>query len=98
MKYEGTGQKIEKTVKIKVKPPHVNKKTTSEKAKICLNTVFSHYFKIRAKKSRRKTSRVFAPLPASAWPKSLLKFEFKNHENKWTDLEYFPIQFKFFEL
>ena len=43
-------QKIEKTVKIKVKLPHVNKKTTSEKANCCSNTVFSLYFKLRAKK------------------------------------------------
>ena len=43
-------QKIEKTVKIRVKLPHVNKKTTSEKANFCSNTVFSLYFKIRAKK------------------------------------------------
>ena len=43
-------QKIEKTVKIKVKLPHVNKKTTSEKAKFCSNTVISFYFKFRAKK------------------------------------------------
>ena len=43
-------QKIEKTVNIKVKLPHVNKKTTSEKANFCSNTVLSLYFKIRAKK------------------------------------------------
>ena len=43
-------QKIEKTVKIKVKLPHVNKKTTSEKTNFCSNTVFSLYFKIRVKK------------------------------------------------
>ena len=42
-------QHIEKTVKIEVKLPHVNKKTTSEKANFCSNTVFSLYFKIRAK-------------------------------------------------
>ena len=43
-------QKILKTVKTKVKLPHVNKKTTSEKANICSNTVFSLNFKIREKK------------------------------------------------
>ena len=42
-------QKIEKTVKIRVKLPHVNKKTTTEKPNFCSNTVFSLYFKIRAK-------------------------------------------------
>ena len=39
-------KKIKKRLKIKVKLPHV-KKTTSEKANFCLNTVFS---KFRAKK------------------------------------------------
>ena len=81
-------QKIEKTVKIRMKLPHVNKKTITEKPNFCSNTVFSLYFKIRAKKiSRRKTTRFFAPFPVSAWPKSLLQFDFKNHENVWTDLK-----------
>ena len=35
----------------------------------------------------RKQTRFFAPLPVSAWPKSLLQFDFKNHENAWTDLK-----------
>ena len=43
-------KKIEKTVKIKVQLPHENKKTTSEKANFYSKTVFSIYFKIRAKK------------------------------------------------
>ena len=42
--------KLEKTVKIKVKLPHVNKKSTSEKANLCSNTVFSLCFETRAKK------------------------------------------------
>ena len=37
--------------------------------------------------SRRKTTRFFSSLPVSAWPKSLLQFDFKNHENMWTDLK-----------
>ena len=41
-------------------------KTTTEKPKFCSNTVLSLYFKIRAKKSRRKTTRFFAPFPVSA--------------------------------
>ena len=42
-------------------------KVTSEKANFCSNTVFSFYFQNRAKKiSRRKTTRLFAPLPVSA--------------------------------
>ena len=32
-----------------MKLPHVNKKTTSEKADFCSNTAFSLYFKFRAK-------------------------------------------------
>ena len=63
-------------------------KTTSEKANYCSKTVFLLYFKIRAKKiSRRKATRFFAPLSVSAWPKSLLQFDFKNHEMVWTDLK-----------
>ena len=42
-------------------------KTSRLKANFCSNTVFSLYFKIRAKKnSRRKTTRFFAPFPVSA--------------------------------
>ena len=37
--------------------------------------------------SRRKTTRFFAPFPVSAWPKELLQFDFRNHENVWTDLK-----------
>ena len=62
-------------------------KTTREKPNFCSNTVFSHYFKIRAKNSRRKTTRFLAPFPFSAWPKSLLQFDFKNHANEWTDFK-----------
>ena len=80
-------QKILKTVKTKVKLSQVNKKNISEKANFCLNTVFSFYLKIGAKKPRRKTTRFFAPFPVSAWLKSLPQFVFKNHENMWTDLK-----------
>ena len=63
-------------------------KTAIKKPNFCSNTVFSLYFKIRAKKnSRRKTTRFFAPIPVSAWTKSPLQFDFKNHENVWTDLK-----------
>ena len=78
-------QKIEKTVNIKVKLPHVNK-TTSEKANFCSNTIFSLCFKFRAKNIIRKTTRFFAPLPVSALSKSPLQFDFENHENVSTDL------------
>ena len=39
-----------RTVKLKVKLSYVNKKSTSEKANFCSNTVLSLYFIIRAKK------------------------------------------------
>ena len=55
-------------------------KTTSEKANFCL--------KLEQKIARCKTTRFSAPLPVSAWPKSLLQFDFKNYENVWTDLKH----------
>ena len=63
------------------------RRTTTEEPNFCSNTIFALYFKIRTKKSRRKTTRFFAPFPVSAWSKSLLQFDFKNHENVWTDLK-----------
>ena len=61
-------QKIEKTEKIKVKLPHVNKKITNEKTNFCSNTAFSLYFKIRAKNihAAKPLARFFPPLPVSA--------------------------------
>ena len=59
-------QKIEKTVKIKVKLPHVNKKPLPIK-RIFVQTPFSHStLNLERKISRRKTTRFFAPLPVSA--------------------------------
>ena len=56
-------QKIEKTVKIKVKLPQVNNKTTIEKSNFCSNTVVSLCFKFRAKKTHvAKPLVFFAPL------------------------------------
>ena len=51
-------QKTKKTVKIKVKLPHVNKKPQARKFTICSHTVFSLYFKIRALKFH--TTKPFA--------------------------------------
>ena len=68
-------QKIEKTVKIKVKLPHVNKKTTSEKANFCSNTVFSLYFKIRAKKFHATKLLAFS-----------LHFLFRRDQNHYSNL------------
>ena len=59
-------QKIEKTVKIRVKLPHVNKKPLQRK-RIFVQTPVSHStLKLERKNSRRKTTRFFAPFPVSA--------------------------------
>ena len=94
-------QKIEKTVKSKVKLPHVNKKTTSEKSNFCSNTAFSLYFKIRVKKFHTAKPLAFS-----------LHFRFRRDQNHYSNLtskimkmcEQFlkkdsaPMQFKLFEL
>ena len=59
-------QKIEKNSKNQSEIAAFEQKTTTDKANFCSNTVFSLYFKIRAKNSRRKTTRFFAPIPVSA--------------------------------
>ena len=76
-------QKIEKTVKIRGKLPHVNKKPLARKR---ITPISHSTLNSERKSSRRKPTRFFALLPVSAWPKSLLQFDFKNHENVWTDL------------
>ena len=43
-----------------MKLPHMDKKTTSEKANFCSNTVFSLYFKIRAKKYHAEKPLAFS--------------------------------------
>ena len=59
-------QKIEKTVKIKVKLPHVNKKPIARN-QIFVQTPFSYStLKLDPKNSRRKTTGFFAPFPVSA--------------------------------
>ena len=68
-------KRIEKTVKIKVNLPHVNNKTTSEKANFCSITVFSLYFKIRVKKIH-----VANPLAFS------LHFLFRRDQNRYSNL------------
>ena len=68
-------QKIEKKVEIKVKLPHVNKKTTSEKANFCSNTVLSLYFEIRAK-------NIYAAKPLAF----LLHFLFRRDQNHYSNL------------
>ena len=68
-------QKIEKTVKIRVKLPHVNKKTTREKANFCSNTVLSLYFKIRAQKFHAAKPLAFS-----------LHFLFRRDQNHYSNL------------
>ena len=60
-------QKIEKTEKIKVKLPHMNKTPLARK-RIFVQIPFSHStLNLERKKiSRRKTTRFFAPFPVSA--------------------------------
>ena len=59
-------QKIEKTVNIKVKLSHVNKKPLARK-RIFVQTPFSHStLNLERKNSRRKTTGFFALLPVSA--------------------------------
>ena len=54
-------QKIKKKiVKTRLKLPHVNKKTTSEKTNFCLSAVFSLYFKDRAKKIHAAKTLAFS--------------------------------------
>ena len=68
-------QKLEKTEKIKAKLPHVNKKTTSEKANFCSNTGFSLYFKFRAKKFHAAKPLAFS-----------LHFLFRRDQNHYSNL------------
>ena len=59
-------QKIEKTVKIRVELPHVNKKPLPRN-RIFVQTPISHStLKLDEKNSCRKTTRFFSPLPVSA--------------------------------
>ena len=67
--------KNRRKVKTKVKLPHLNKKTTSEKANFCSNAVFSLYFKIRAK-------NIHAAKPLAF----LLQFLFRRDQNHHSNL------------
>ena len=67
-------QKIEKTVKIKVKLPHVNKKPLARK-RIFVQTPFSHYFKFRAKKIHAAKPLAFS-----------LHFLFRRDQNHYSNL------------
>ena len=67
-------QKIEKTVKIRVKLPHVNKKPLARK-RIFVHTQFSLYFKIRAKKIHAAKPLAFS-----------LHFLFRRDQNHYSNL------------
>ena len=61
--------------------PHLNEKPLARE-RILVQTPVSHYtLKLEREISRRQTTRFFAPFPVSARPKSLLRFNFKNHRN-----------------
>ena len=62
-------------------------KNHKEKANFCSNTVFSPYFKIRAKKIHAAKLLYF-----------LLHFLFRRDQNDYSNLTSKIIQFKFFEL
>ena len=68
-------QKIETTVKIKSEIAACKQKTTSEKANFCSNTVFSRYFKIRAKKIHAAKPLAFS-----------LHFLFRRDQNHYSNL------------
>ena len=67
-------QKIETTVKIR-EIAACKQKTTSEKANFCSNTVFSLYFKIRAKKIHAAKPLAFS-----------LHFLFRRDQNHYSNL------------
>ena len=62
-------------VKVRVKMPHVNKKTTTEKPNFCSNTVFSLYFENRATKIHATKSLAFS-----------LHFLFRRDQNHYSNL------------
>ena len=68
-------QKSKKTVKIKVKMPHVNKKPLARKRIFVQNTVFSLYLKIRAKKIHATKTLAFS-----------LHFLFRRDQNHYSNL------------
>ena len=95
-------QKIEKNSKNQSEIAACEQKTTTEKPKFCSNTVFSLYFKIRAKKIHAAKPLAFS-----------LHFLFRRDQNHYSNLtskimimceqilkkkDSAPIQFKFFEL
>ena len=75
-------QKIEKNSKNQSEIAAYEQKTTSEKPNFCSNTAFSLNFKFRAKKFYAAKPLAFLlHFLFRRDPKSLLQFDFKNHEN-----------------
>ena len=94
-------QKIEKNSKNQSEIAACEQKITTDKANFCSNTIFSLYFKIRAKKFHAAKPLAFS-----------LHFLFRRDQNHYSNLtskimkiceqilkkDSAPIQFKFFEL
>ena len=82
-----------------MKLPHVNKKPQARK-RIFVQTPFSHsILNLERKNFTPQNHSLFRTI--SCFGVELLQFDFKNHENVWTDLkkkDSAPIQLKFFEL
>ena len=72
---ENSIQKIEKTVKNQSEIAACEQKATSEKANFCSNTVFSLYFKVRAKQFHAEKPLAF-----------LLHFLFRRDQNHYSNL------------
>ena len=82
-------QKIYKTMKNQSQIAACEQKTTSEKAyfKFLLKHRFSSTLQWEQTNFTPQDHSLFRSTSFSAWPKSLLQFDFKNHENVWTDLK-----------
>ena len=77
-------QKIEKTVKIRVKLPHVNKKPLPRNG-IFVQTPFWHSTLKLERKITPQNHSLFRSISCFGVTKPPLQFDFKNHENVWTD-------------
>ena len=80
-------KKKQKTVKIKVKLPHVNKKPLARK-RIFVHTPFSHSdLNLERKNCTPQIHSLFRSTSYFGVTKITTQFDFKNHENVWTDLK-----------
>ena len=90
-------QKIEKTVKIKVKLPHVNRKPLARR-RIFSRTPFAHYFKNRAKTFQAAKPLAFSPFRRDQNHYSNLTSKNMKMSEPTLKKDSAPIQFKLFEL